>query len=197
MFTYLVLKNLPPVPQHFVDIAHDLRKSIDLEELDLGWKSEKTSDDDCYKNRKLLIDGKEEPTTYQRRKDIGQEFDNWVHKNIHPQGRSCGVSLTDGRLGRHQGPHTDLKRNFALIYLLDSGGPDTATCFYKENGHPIVRSDRQAVCNDYSRLQLIERAQFPIAKWVILNVMILHGVENIETIRTSFQVSIADNVWFD
>jgi hypothetical protein len=31
----------------------------------------------------------------------------------------------------------------------------------------------------------------------LLNAMCLHGVENIEKVRVSFQVSINNNIWFN
>ena len=84
-----------------------------------------------------------------------------------------------------------------MLYLLDSGGPNTETVFYEEEGKPIVRTERQAVCNDFSKLRVLERVKFPLGKWVLLNAMCLHGVENIDTLRISFQVSINNNIWFD
>lgn len=190
MFTYVVLKNLPPVPQHFVDAALDLKQFVDTDRPEDNL-------DDWYKSRKLIIDGREEPVTYQTRLDINREFYDWVHENIHPEGFDCGVSFTNGRLGRHQGPHTDLTRDFTLLYLVEPGGANTATYFYEEEGKPIVRTRRQDVCNDFSKLRVLERVQFPLGQWVMLNAMVLHGVQDIETVRVSFQVSANKNIWFD
>ena len=190
MFTYVMLKNLPDIPEKYITAAHEYVKYADTDAV-----VNNLTDD--YKNRKLIIGDKTESVTYQTRMDIDKEFYEWVHTNIHPEGFDCGVSFTNVKFGKHQGPHTDLTRNFTMLYLLDSGGPNTETVFYEEEGKPIVRTERQAVCNDFSKLRVLERVKFPLGKWVLLNAMCLHGVENIDTLRISFQVSINNNIWFD
>jgi hypothetical protein len=189
MFTYRILKNLPSVPEHFVDAALELKKYVNTDRPEDNL-------DDWYKSRKLSINGEIVPVTYQTRLDVNREFYQWVHENIHPAGFDCGVSFTNGRLGKHQGPHTDLTRDFTMLYLLEPGGPNTATYFYLEDGEPVERTQRQAVCNDFSKLTVLERVQFPLRQWVILNTMILHGVQDIENVRVSFQVSVNDNIYF-
>jgi hypothetical protein len=190
MFTYVILKNLPDVPKKFITSALESLKYVDTDRPEDNLS-------DAYKSRKLIINGEIKSVTYQTRMDINKEFYDWVHENIHPEGFDCGVSFTNGRFGTHQGPHTDLTRDFTLLYLLDAGGPETETVYYEEIGQPIVRTQRQAVCNDFSKLRVLERIKFPLRKWVLLNAMCLHGVENIEKVRVSFQVSINNNIWFN
>jgi hypothetical protein len=189
MFTYRVLKNLPPVPQHFIDSAVELKKFIDTDNVEDNLS-------DSYKSRKLIIDGETQPVTYQTRLDVNQEFYKWVHENIHPDGFDCGVSFTSSTQGKFQGPHTDLTRDFTMLYLLEPGGPDTETVFYHEHGEPVRREKRQTVCNDFSKLTVLERVKFPLHQWVILDAMVLHGVENITDCRVSFQVSVNENIFF-
>jgi hypothetical protein len=189
MFTYRILNQLPDIPQHFIDAAKDLTKFVDTE-------TEEDNLSDSYKSRKLIINGKELPVTYQTRLDINKEFYGWCYENIHPEGFDCGVSFTSSRKGNYQGPHTDLTRDYTLLYLIEPGGPDTETVFYWEYDKPIVREKRQEVCNDFSKLVEIERVKFPLNKWVILNTMILHGVEKITDCRVSFQVSVNKNIYF-
>ena len=190
MFTYAVLKNLPDVPEKYINAALSQVQYAGTDRV-----LNNLSND--YRNRKLTIGDKQESVTYQTRMDIDQDFYDWVHQNIHPEGFDCGVSFTNSKHGRHQGPHTDLTRDYTILYVLDPGGPNTETVFYEEEGKPIVRKERQAVCNDFSKLRVLERVKFPLRKWVILNAMCLHGVENIEGIRVSFQVSANSNPWFD
>jgi hypothetical protein len=192
MFTYVILKNLPDVPEKFITSAMQM---LELRSVKADIVKDNLSDD--YKNRKLLINNESKSVTYQTRVDIDAEFNDWVHKNIHPEGFDCGLSITDSKHGSHQGPHTDLTRDFTMIYLLDPGGPNTETVFYEEEGKPIVRKERQAVCNDFSKLRVLDRVKFPTRKWAMLNAMCLHGVENIEGIRVSFQISANSNPWFD
>jgi len=192
MFTYVLLKNLPDVPEKFITSAMEILK---LRSIKTDLLKDNLSND--YKNRKVIINNQTQSVTYQTRLDVDKEFDEWVGKHIHPEAFDCGLSITDSKFGSHQGPHTDLTRDFTMLYLLDSGGPNTETVFYEETGKPIVRKERQAVCNDFSKLRVLDRVKFPLKKWALLNAMCLHGVENIETIRLSFQVSINKNIWFD
>jgi len=190
MFTYVVLKNLPDVPESFVTAAYEMLKFADTD-VPIDNLS------DAYKSRKLIIDGEKKSVTFQTRMDINEEFYKWVHENIHPEGFDCGVSFTNSKFGTHQGPHTDLTRDFTMLYLLEPGGPETETVWYEEIGQPIIRTQRQAVCNDFSKLRALERVKFPLPKWILLNAMCLHGVENIAKVRMSFQVSLNNNIWFN
>lgn len=189
MFTYRILNSLPSIPQHFIDQALEKKKILytDLPKDNLpNW----------YKDRRLVINGEEHNTAHQQTADIDQEFANWVKTNIHPAGFDCQVSMTSEKKGKYWGPHTDLTREFTLIYLLESGGPDAETVFYFEPGKLIRRTGFQEVCNDYSKLIVLERNKFPLYKWVIIDAMVLHGVENITEPRISFQVSINENIYF-
>ena len=191
MFTYAVLHNLPPIPQHFIDAAMELTQYIetDIPEDNLN---------DAYKSRKLTIGDKTGiPVTYQTRMDVNQEFYKWVHENIDETGFDCGVSFTSAHRGNFQGPHTDLTRDFTLLYLIEPGGPNTETVFYREKGQPFQRSQRQVAPTNLNDLEVLERVKFPVGQWTLLNVMALHGVENIETCRISFQISLNRNKWFE
>ena len=191
MFTYAVLHFLPPVPEHFIKAASELNQFIetDIPEDNLS---------DTYKNRKLTIGDKTGiPVTYQTRMDINQQFYDWVHEHIDETGFDCGVSFTSGHVGRYQGPHTDLTRDYTLLYLIEPGGPNTQTVFYREKGQPIQRTQRQVAPTDFNNLEVLERVKFPVGKWTLLNAMALHGVEEIETCRISFQVSLNRNKWFE
>jgi hypothetical protein len=189
MFTYRIVNNLPSVPQYFIDRALEKKKNLFLGNVEDNLPN-------WYKGRKLIIDGKEESTAYQETVNLEQEFTVWCQKNIHPNGFDCQVSMTDHRNGRYWGAHTDLTREFTIIYLLESGGPDAETVFYIEPGKPVRRTGFQEVCNDYSKLIVLERNKFPLQKWVIIDAMVLHGVENITDTRISFQISANINPYF-
>jgi hypothetical protein len=189
MFTYRILNNLPDVPEIYIEQALEKKKHL------LG---NKLNDNlpNWYKDRKLIINGKEESTTHQQTADVDNSFTKWCIDHIHPRGFDCQVSMTDHTKGTHWGPHTDLTREFTLIYLLESGGPGAETVFYFEPGKLIRRTGFQEVCNDYDKLIVLERNKFPLYKWVIIDAMVLHGVENIQSPRISFQISANDNPYF-
>jgi hypothetical protein len=189
MFTYRVLKNLPKVPQYFIDRALAKKKLLFTNNVNDNLPN-------WYKDRKLIVDGKEESTAHQQTADLENDFTIWCKKYIHSEGFDCQVSMTNHQKGKYWGPHTDLTREFTIIYLLESGGPDAETVFYLEPGKPVRRSEFQEVCNDYSKLVVLERNKFPLHEWIILDAMILHGVENITEPRISFQISSNLNPYF-
>ena len=189
MFTYRILKNLPDVPGHFIEQALEKKKLLFTDKVEDNLPN-------WYKNRKLIVDGKEESTAHQETSNLNNDFTIWCKENIHPEGFDCQVSMTNNQKGKHWGPHTDLTREFTIIYLLEPGGPDAETVFYLEPGKPVRRTGFQEVCNDYSKLIVLERNKFPLRKWVILDAMILHGVENLTAPRISFQISANINPYF-
>lgn len=182
-YTYRMLPHLPTVPQHFVDRALEYRALIDRNQAVYSHLS------DAYRKRKLLKDGATLDSVYQIRWDIGYDFYLWAQQNITSAAYECGVAYLDGRRGPTQGAHTDQRRAISLIYLLEPGGPETSTVFYQEQGQDLVRTTPQTTCDDYSRLTVVDQAQFPVRQWVALNTQILHGVDRIHSCRISLQIS--------
>jgi hypothetical protein len=84
-----------------------------------------------------------------------------------------------------------------LYYLLNRGGDDATTCFYQQKGHNAVRdeitnSDTSMISvNNYDELTVIDRVQWPMRQWVLLNTMVLHGVEGVTGPRNNLTISIA------
>jgi hypothetical protein len=87
--------------------------------------------------------------------------------------------------------HTDLSRDFLLLYLLEGGGPEHRTVFYQEIGMPKIR-ERDMRVLDYSNLIELGGLQIPLKSWILMQTQILHGVENIPNHRISFQIGIHD-----
>lgn len=112
--------------------------------------------------------------------DIPQEvrkwlYDNKIIKNINQK----NVGIQKSYNGNSIYPHIDKMvdsneqirfRNYALNYLLSESGP--ITNFYKDN------------------LDIIEGVIVPSRSWHILNVKVLHGVENIKNERLTLSVTL-------
>jgi hypothetical protein len=199
VFTWLPMAHLPKVPEFFVDRARLLAGSVDLEQhADVLHTRMKNQHE--YKSRKLKIAGRDLSSRYQISLPMGPDWADWVAKNLVSTVIETSARLSLGESSVH-GAHCDLGRKWKLYYLIDRGGDDVQTVFYRQHGHPIVRNeikdhdDRSVVCNDYHALEEIDRAQWPLCSWVLINTMILHGVINVKGTRLNLTVSV--DPWFD
>ena len=205
MFTYVILDNLPAVPEHFEKIVQDIVATEDVSptrKVDLYDPKVISSQNMLpgYQARELIINGEKIRSTQSMRFSLGDEWNNWIIENINPEAANiaAGVAFTTG--SRYHGAHCDGARNYVLMYVLDQGGPNVETVFYQEQGRPLFNPRTKAIdtywVSDYSQLTEIERVCFPKKKWVLLNTRILHGVENIETTRIVYQVGFNKNIYF-
>jgi hypothetical protein len=85
-----------------------------------------------------------------------------------------------------------------MIYLLENGGPQHKTVWYREKtGAPVLQLVNTAageyptennLCADYSLLEEIGMVNLPLNTWILGNAKILHSVENIPGVRTAIQM---------
>jgi hypothetical protein len=87
------------------------------------------------------------------------------------------------------GPHVDQTRNFTLIYLLENGGDNHCTVWYREKNQQLIRNNGYHV-DDYDLLQPIAHTKLVVHQWSLLNSKILHSVENISQGRLSIQIGL-------
>jgi hypothetical protein len=91
--------------------------------------------------------------------------------------------------------HSDVKRIFALNYLLEMGGDNVITTWYKEKNKPLYRpknkigqqSDTGFV--KYDDLEVLTSVKFKKNKWYLLSTDILHDVDNITSERSAISIS--------
>ena len=205
MFTYIILDNLPAVPDKFESIVDQLLVSEDVS------PTQKVTQNDSriisspgmppgYQSRELIINKEKIMSTQSMRFNMGEEWTQWAIKNIHQEAAEIppGVAFTTG--SKYHGAHCDGARNYILFYILNPGGKSVDTVFYREKGHPIFRPRTKLIdtywVNDYDQLEEIERVSFPERTWILLNGRILHGVEGIETTRIAYQVGFNQNIYF-
>ena len=202
MFTYAILNHLPAIPEHFhsatqlFELNNNTKSLEELNITDLSLLNSQSISQ--YVGRILNIDGQSIKSVSARRFHVSEEFVNWIKNNIHPDITDAGISFTSG--STHNGAHTDLSRDYVLLYILNAGGPAVSTVFYQEHGHPIVRKKIKPMTNvyvnNYNQLIEIDRVIFPTHTWVLINSDILHGVESIETVRISYQIGFNNNIFF-
>jgi hypothetical protein len=182
---YKILDHLPAVPQELIDKAYN---SIDtqLDSMPSGhWNKISTI--------KILVDGVEKTNAPMLAYSLNNEMQSWVHENITDRDITnvrISVSNSDETKDTN-GAHCDLSRDYALIYLLENGGPNHKTVFYKERDKLLWRNKGER-CDDYSLLEEIDSIAIPLKTWVLLTTTVLHGVVNIPKQRVAIQVGLTN-----
>lgn len=196
LFTWLPL-NLPNPPEKFITQTINTCKKINSGNVK---NTALNQDDPAYLKRKLLKDGKEINSRIQYGFDLGSEWEDWVRTNIYSDFVNTGGRYSVGEDTVTHGAHTDSRHNgipvYKLFYLIDPGGSDTTTVFFKEHNKPIERAgslENVCCCDDYSKLEVIDKVKFPVGQWVLLNTNVLHGVEDVVGDRINLAVIFATN----
>ncbi len=95
--------------------------------------------------------------------------------------------------------HQDLRRMFALNYILDAGGDCVITSWFRDVNQPVLRglnkpigmqSDSGPV--DYADTKLLASAHFEVRKWYLIRANVLHDVDHIDSERSSITVPYFD-----
>ena len=97
--------------------------------------------------------------------------------------------------------HSDVLRLWALIYVIDTGGDNVVTTWYQEKGKPLNRPrlnpdktpgvEKQTDTGfvDYNNLISLDNIKVKKNQWVLINVQILHDVDNITGTRKALSIS--------
>jgi hypothetical protein len=127
------------------------------------------------------------------------QFKKWVVDNISNDFVDAGINYTvvvekpKGLKKVSTGAHTDITRDFTLIYLLQTGG-DAPTVFWQEEGKSLLRPPKTQG-TDFKVLKEVDRITIPLHTWCIIDSRILHSVENLEKNRVALQVGFLKNHW--
>lgn len=139
--------------------------------------------------RTLIKDGEPYVNAFTNTHLFNEEEAQWVYNNVTDKFNDFRISLTT--IGnKFNGPHIDITREFTLIYLLDKGGPDPATVFYREKGVEELVKPRGYCVDDYNTLTPVIRIKPEVNRWHLVNARVLHSIENIPDGRLSLQISI-------
>lgn len=168
--------NLPPMPQELIgapdayDNTQQLARQIDRIVTRGGIK---------------IIN-----TTYDRYQ-VSQEIKDWVHTHIGTDYTDIGVSIHGAGWAT---PHHDTSRNWTLIWLLDQGGPEVDTIFWREEGKPYYRPLVKEYPLTYDNLTEVCRHRGELNTWYLINSQVLHSIEPmIRGGRTALQIGFWDN----
>lgn len=180
------LYKFPDVPQLPIEYESEIYKSFNQPEIDtFNWNN--------TLNAPFLVDGKLKKSTAFFQYDVSRELQKWVFDNVVDLGianvKSAKTYQDDKDTRDFRGAHSDATRNYVIIWLLESGGKDHRTVFYREKNQPLIRENTYN-CMDHSLLEEIGSLQVPIRKWTLLNSRILHAVLNIPKPRIALQVGL-------
>jgi hypothetical protein len=131
---------------------------------------------------------------------INSEIINWLHTNISTNIDLAGLqkmTWTDSAPAykRIVRPHC-AQRRWAINYIIEPGGSEVTTTFYRQPGFPIVREPFTRILVD-SELTILEQKIIEPNRWHILNTNVLHGIENAVTQRQAITIGLNTNNPFD
>lgn len=199
MFTCLYLDTLPKVPDHFVTQA--------LAQRDMLWEEAKTwnfsdsnrgtgSLETCYEGNVGIT------RRIKRGQSLGPEWDQWVRENISDRVDTSRVQVSvpkAGTVSNMHDAHTDNPEGWALLYVLDLGGDDVWTKFWREKGKPLLRygcaPNNYIGCGNFDNMILLDSAKLELHRWYLINATILHSIHGITGPRTHIYLHLpADSV---
>ena len=107
---------------------------------------------------------------------VSPDIHNWVKENIIDDYAEISTQVLSN--GPCAGPHLDKLRIYHLFYLIEHGGADHETVWFREPGKPIFRTDF-LIFDDYSKLTELHRTKLPVGKWVLFNSKVIHDVQRL------------------
>lgn len=195
----IVYKDFPPVPNHIVEqILTDVSK-INFQTNDFNL----TADDNLLESikqfapvpgDKVLGVAFNEAQQYYTEKIASFAFINpcndlitWAKENITIPFRAVNIQVMTG--GEFVVPHIDEIRSGGLNYILQTGGPNVKTKFYKpKNEYSNLKATPQTAFL-YETIEEIYSETLPLNKWHVLDVTQIHSVNDL--VASSSRVSIS------
>jgi len=123
-------------------------------------------------------------------KENNVDLHDWITSNIYPGcNNTYKIRIHQDYGSSINGPHTDRVRMLALNYYWDLGGSSVNTVWYryKDKSKPIYVGEKHYP--NYDKLEILETATLKTNTWYLLNVGVIHSVENIEASRKYLSLS--------
>ena len=173
--------NLPQIPEHLLVFENPATQRLETNRLvkDSGYGKKQ------FKNGKELI-----PCAYTNVELTHEPLMDWLKENLDFLNEKNKFFYQYQTAGSHI-VHTDLKRRFALNYILDEGGDNVVTAWYQQNGMPLIRQTKQKGQQtdtgnvDYDELVEVDRVVCRKGRWYLISNGILHDVDTVQTLRRS------------
>ena len=95
-------------------------------------------------------------------------------------------------------PHTDgvVRGPFCIHYMINVGGDDVKTIWWKQHDEPTVREPWKHVWN-LAELEELDSTVFPEGQWNIMRTDIIHSVQSISTDRVALAIGFFDETVFN
>ena len=152
-----------------------------------------------YRGRLLtLADGTTVPSVTSQKWNMPAELEQWIRSNVYAD------PWIDAGINKHNlvssvmGPHVDDIKKEIIMCVVDPGGDQVETIWWQQKGHPIERLDKLPEVtggfytnfDHYQDLTELDRVCLPTNKWVRMNTLILHSVENMTSPRTIVKIGL-------
>lgn len=178
--------NLPPIPDQLLDFEVAVpNRSVG----DIGY------------GKKQIKEGRElVPCSYTNSTIDYQPLLDWLHANLSLMGDR--VFFQYQTAGAHI-VHTDLRRRWALNYIIETGGSNVKTAWYHQRGMPLVRGTKGPGMQtdtgnvDYNELDKVDEIVCQQHKWYLISTGVLHDVDSVETVRKSISIGYFDENTID
>lgn len=184
---FKLLPNLPRIPDYILSQLDISSRPDDSSVLQLTQSTD-------WKNQ--IYEWIRFPTgdaSHRARKVFNQEIVKWMLENISDNfnTKNAGWQYFDIQ----HIPHTDITREWVLLYNLEVGGPDVDLVFYQEPGKQLV-NERGVDFDDYNHLFEVMRVPSPPAhSWFMINSQVIHGIQNQQSTRINIQLSYDHGVF--
>jgi hypothetical protein len=195
-YVELALQTAKQKVKEFVPVVHDAPfKLKEFQNLNDPMMTENGQLQNPLFDRIITHNGKQSASLRLMRFGLEKEMSEWVNNNITTEWSQVGVGTTvhSGALGDTeeymQGPHTDVTRQYTLIYVLERSNEDQYTVFYQEPGYP-VRRKKNTLILDMDHLVEIDSICIPLHTWVLVDSTIIHSAQNVRGGRISIQIGM-------
>lgn len=177
--------NLPQIPEHLLVFENPVTQKLETNRLvkDSGYGKKQ------FKNGRELI-----PCSYTNIELTHEPLLEWLNENLDfIKEEKVKFFFQYQTAGSHI-VHTDLRRRFALNYILDEGGEDVVTAWYRQEGQPLIRQIKQKGQQtdtgnvDYDELTEVDRVVCRKGRWYLISTGILHDVDCVQTLRRSVSI---------
>jgi len=115
---------------------------------------------------------------------------DWLHQNICSDLSIAGVQIITGEVALHRD-----KRQWALNYLLDTGGSNVITSWHRIPGVPDVEplNPDTAARALASTLEQLESQCVELNRWHLISTEVLHKVTGVESTRVAVSIGLNYN----
>lgn len=199
----IVYKNFPIIPKHIIDKVLDVALNVNFSTNDFNLTTDNSNLLETIKqftpnsDENLLGVAFNEAQQHYKEKIASFAFVNppteltkWIKENITVPYRGVNIQVMSG--GDFVAPHIDEIRKGALNYIIQTGGSDVKTKFYKPK---LEYADLKVTPQTVFLRNTIDEVYsetLPTNKWHILDVTQIHSVNNLDPsgIRISISVSL-------